>query len=110
MGKQPLTVLTDIVVQIRLVWRLLRDRVVPLWTKAVPAVAVAYVLWPIDLLPDALLGLGQLDDLAIVVLGARLFVSLCPQQVVQRHLAAIRGEAGDPDGKVVDASFRVLDQ
>jgi len=44
---------------------------------------------PADLLPDFLLGLGQVDDLLVVFLGCRLFLRLCPKEVVQEHVQAI---------------------
>lgn len=85
----------------RLIWRLLRDRRVPLWTKAVIPAALVYVLAPIDLLPDAMLGLGQLDDLSILLLGFKFFTDLCPREIVQQHLT----EMGS-----VKASYRVVDE
>jgi len=81
----------NIIKEIRLAWRLLRDPRVPLWMKAIPAGAVIYVLLPIDLIPDILLGLGQLDDIALLIGGVRLFTSLAPHEVVEEHLAEIEG-------------------
>lgn len=75
--------------QLKLVWRLLRDRRVPIWIKAVPFLSVAYLFVPTDLLPDMLIGLGQLDDLAILALGLRLFLELSPQAVLQEHINAL---------------------
>jgi uncharacterized membrane protein YkvA (DUF1232 family) len=47
--------------------RLLRDDRVPIGSKAIAMVGVAYVISPIDLLPGLLFGpLGLLDDLVIV--------------------------------------------
>jgi uncharacterized membrane protein YkvA (DUF1232 family) len=43
----------------------------------------------IDLVPDALLGLGQLDDLAVILLGVKAFIDLCPPEIVKEHLAEI---------------------
>ncbi len=63
-------------------WRLLRDPRMPLWTKTVPLGAVLYLLWPADLLVDPLLGLGQLDDVAVLLLAARLFIALAPPGLV----------------------------
>ena len=40
-------------------------------------------------LVDLHLGLGQVDDLLVVFLGCRLFLRLCPKEVVQEHVQAI---------------------
>jgi uncharacterized membrane protein YkvA (DUF1232 family) len=47
--------------------RLLRDKRVPRSAKALLAVVVPYLLSPIDLIPDFIPVLGQLDDALIVV-------------------------------------------
>jgi len=51
----------------------------PLWTKTVPLGAVLYLLWPADLLLDPILGLGQLDDLALILLATQIFIALAPE-------------------------------
>jgi uncharacterized membrane protein YkvA (DUF1232 family) len=82
--------LKDIVRQMRLAWRLFWDGRVPLWTKIVPPAALAYVLSPIDILSDfPPVGLNQLDDVAVVLLGVRLFIELAPPEVVREHLEAL---------------------
>ncbi len=48
--------------------RMLFHRNTPWTVKAVLAVAIAYLLSPFDLIPDWLMGLGIIDDLAIVSL------------------------------------------
>jgi uncharacterized membrane protein YkvA (DUF1232 family) len=47
------------------------------------------LILPTDILPDFLIGVGQLDDLAVILGGLRLFLRLCPRDVVQEHLQAI---------------------
>jgi len=79
----------DAVRQFRLAWRLFWDRRVPLWTKIIPPAVLAYVVSPIDFIPDPGLGLGQLDDVAIVLLGIKLFIELAPPDVVREHLIAL---------------------
>ncbi|MFO7320668.1 MAG: DUF1232 domain-containing protein [Chloroflexota bacterium] len=71
--------------QIRLTWRLLRDPRVPLWTKAIPLLAALYIVSPVDVLPDIIPGLGQLDDLGILLAGLRLFESAVPENIVNEH-------------------------
>ncbi len=79
-------VLQDLVRRIKLFWRLLTDRRVPIWVKAIPIVSVVYLAVPADVVPDILVGLGQLDDLAVLALGYRLFIGFAPPAVVREHL------------------------
>src|SRR5690348_3710171 len=78
-----LKMLRAIIEQVLLTWRLFRDPRVSLWHKAIPVLAVAYVLSPLDLIPDFIIGLGQLDDLGIVLGAMRLFESVTPEYIVQ---------------------------
>jgi uncharacterized membrane protein YkvA (DUF1232 family) len=82
----------DLLRQLKLIWRLLKDRRVPLWMKAIPFLSFAYLLVPTDLIPDVLLGLGQLDDMAVLALGVKLFTELVPDQVVQQHREELAAE------------------
>jgi uncharacterized membrane protein YkvA (DUF1232 family) len=96
--------------EIRLILRLLANRQVPIYTKLIPVFTVLYIVSPLDLTPDPILGLGQLDDAAILLLGLNLFVELCPRDVV----AQLRREMSEPpvrddDADVVDTTYRVLD-
>jgi len=81
--------------QIRLTWALLRDPRVPIWAKAIPVIGIIYVLSPLDFIPDVVIGLGQLDDLAIVIAGMRLFAAVVPQDIVEQHRAEIAGKPLD---------------
>ncbi len=74
-----------------LAWRLMRDPRIPTATKIVPWTTLAYLISPIDLISDAIPGLGQLDDLTIFLFGLQLFIDLCPPEIVAEHLAAIEG-------------------
>ena len=76
----------------RLYWRLLRDGRVSIWPKALLAVGVLYVLSPIDLIPDVVPVIGEVDDLVVLILLCRLFVYLCPPEVVHEHVRRIDAE------------------
>ena len=100
-----------IIRELRLIVRLMVNRQVPLGAKLVPLVTVGYILSPIDLAPDWFPGLGQLDDLAILLIGLRLFVEMCPREVVQQVRGDMRDRApAGPDADVVDTTYRVLDE
>src|SRR5436305_14873331 len=72
----------------RLAFRLLRDERVPMMAKLVVPAALLYVASPLDLIPDLIPVLGQIDDIGIVVLGIVAFIKLCPGHLVAEHEAA----------------------
>jgi uncharacterized membrane protein YkvA (DUF1232 family) len=49
----------------RAFFRLMRDPTKGIFSKLLVLLAVAYVVWPIDLIPDAIPVLGWLDDLGL---------------------------------------------
>ena len=74
----------------KLYWRLFKDHRVPLRAKAVLILAAMYILSPIDFLPELLSPFfGTLDDVAIFLLAAKWFISLCPPDVVQERVREI---------------------
>lgn len=101
--------------QVRLSWRLLNDPRVPTALKMIiPALVVAYAVSPVDLIPDFLLGLGQLDDLGVLLAGLALFVRLAPPAVVAEHRSTMGGPvaeekqaSGGGDGEPLEAEYRV---
>lgn len=74
----------------RLVWRLLTDPRVPLRPKLVVPLTLLYIFFPIDVIPDLVPGLGQLDDLAVLLVGVKLFIDMSPHHLVKEHFDAIR--------------------
>ncbi len=96
----------EIQMQGRLLWALLRDPDVPFYLKAIPFLPLIYVLWPADLLPDIFPILGQIDDVTALVIGARVFMHLSPQDVVARYRAELEaerasGEDAELKGRIV---------
>jgi len=67
---------------------------VPWYARLWIALVVAYAFSPIDLVPDPVPILGQLDDLVLVPLGVALAIRMLPAEVWEecRHSA---GEASD---------------
>lgn len=75
----------DAVDDVRLVFSMMRDPRVPLQAKAIPALATLYVLSPIDFIPAWIAFLGQLDDLAVMILAVRTFKRMVPADLVAEH-------------------------
>ncbi len=86
----------SLVNRLRLTWRLMLDGRVPIFLKVIPFAPIAYLLWPIDLLPDLFPFLGQVDDLGMFIVGMEAFIALAPRHVVQEHQAEL--EAGSAAG------------
>ena len=78
--------------QFQLAWRLILDPRISLITKVIPLLSVVYLLSPLDFIPDITLGLGQLDDLAFILIGLRLFIDVCPPTIVEEHRTALEDE------------------
>jgi len=74
---------------LRVFSRLVSDPRVSLRSKLVPLGVLGYLILPVDLLPDVFLVLGQIDDLVVILLGLKLFIRLCPPEVVQEHVKAV---------------------
>ena len=73
-------VLTEILRNAQLAWHLLIDRRVGLLLKLIiPGLMLGYLIFPVDLLPDFIPVLGQLDDLAILALGIKSSSSYAPR-------------------------------
>jgi uncharacterized membrane protein YkvA (DUF1232 family) len=94
----------------RIAWRLMWDGRVPMSAKLVPILTVLYVLSPIDFVPDVLVGLGQLDDLAILLLGTQLFIAVSPKDIVERIRAEIEGRPPSGGWTVTDSQPHDSDQ
>ena len=84
--------LGELLQQIKLVYYLVRDRDVPIYLKVLPFLGVLYVLFPIDIITDFVPVLGQIDDLMILTIGAKVFIEMAPAQVVAKYMAQMRGE------------------
>jgi len=113
----PVAWIADIVRQGRLAWRLFWDSRVPFWTKLIPPAVLVYLFSPLDFIPDTLPVITQLDDLAIFLIGMKLFIELAPTEIVRQHLAELGARIQEwrvNDGKekppqMVEGEFEVME-
>ena len=70
---------------LRLMAGLITDPRVPALDKVLLGVAVAYVVMPIDLIPDFIPFIGQVDDVFILVLALRRLISNAGMNVIRDH-------------------------
>lgn len=90
-GRKVLTRFLGVVARIpkyvKLGWALVNDQTVSGKGKAALAGALAYAVSPIDPVPGFIPVVGQLDDLAVLLLAVRAALRSAPTEVADRHLA-----------------------
>jgi uncharacterized membrane protein YkvA (DUF1232 family) len=70
---------------VTLLFGLLKDGRVPLAEKALFAAAIVYAVVPLDLLPDVLPFVGQVDDLYLIALTLVRMMSRSDERVLREH-------------------------
>jgi uncharacterized membrane protein YkvA (DUF1232 family) len=112
-------ILKSIFNHVRLVGRLLKDARVPSYLKVLPFAPLLYALFPLDVIPDLIPIVGQLDDLGVILLGLQTFISMSPQEVVQEHRDELAGSkpfgsaasnASANKNETVDGQWTVVDK
>ncbi len=99
--------LRDLVMRLKLIVRLMGDRRVSPFLKLLPIASLVYLISPVDLVMG-IPGVSALDDMAIVSLGAYMFIEFCPPDVVQEHMKMLTSNISAPkdedvvDGQAVD--------
>jgi len=103
-------VLRDLVLRLKLIVRLMGDRRVNPFLKLLPVASLAYLVFPFDLI-SVIPGVSALDDVAIVSLGAYMFIEFCPPEVVQEHMQKLTSNMDVVEGndEIVDAEAVDLD-
>ena len=86
---------------VKLLWRLARDPRVPARTKATLFLLGGYIASPIDLIPDALPGIGQLDDVAVIAFVLDQMLNRVPEEIVREHW--------DGDEDILEVVKEILD-
>lgn len=70
---------------LKLLFRLFKDSRVPTAEKVFLIGAIAYVISPIDLIPDVIPFIGEVDDLYLVALTILRLINRTPVDVVREH-------------------------
>jgi uncharacterized membrane protein YkvA (DUF1232 family) len=87
--KEALETLRKMPAYARLIWALARDPRVPVQQKLVLGAVAGYLVFPIDIIPDFIPVLGQLDDLGVLIFGLDFFIRNAPKEVVEEHMGRI---------------------
>ena len=77
--------------EIVLLWHVLTHTATPTATKVVALLAVAYVISPIDLIPDFIPVLGWLDDIGVVAILLKIAYKFLPAGLYESLRAKVYG-------------------
>jgi uncharacterized membrane protein YkvA (DUF1232 family) len=80
---------------LRLLGGLLGDRRVAVMDKLLVAGAIAYIAMPIDLIPDFIPFLGEVDDVFLLVLALQRLVANAGRPVLQAHWSGAMEDLAD---------------
>jgi len=92
-----------------LVCRLALDKRVPSKQKLLAGAVVAYVIMPIDIIPDFIPIIGQVDDLVLVVMGLNMILNQIDPKVLSDNWSG-EGEVLDQMKKVTATAEAFLDK
>jgi uncharacterized membrane protein YkvA (DUF1232 family) len=93
---------------VHLIIRLALDRRVPMELRTQTAAVLAYVMVPLDLIPEGMVGpVGFGDDLLLVALMVRRLLIMVPEEVVLSHWAGPTGLM-DTIRKILDAAEEMV--
>ncbi len=97
-------VIRDFISSLKLILKLMGDKRVSPWVKLIPIGALAYWIWPMDLIPG-IPGIDAIDDAAVLWIGSTLFIELCPRDVVEEHKQQINSnvQSTSEEEEIVDA-------
>lgn len=69
----------------KLLFRLLRDKRVPIRRRLAMGVVAAYVVSPVDLIPDAVPVIGGIDDILLLAFAIDYLLNASPEEVIGEH-------------------------
>jgi uncharacterized membrane protein YkvA (DUF1232 family) len=65
----------------------------PAVSRAVLALLILYLALPIDLIPDFIPVIGQVDDVVMIALGGALLLKTAPSGLLEEHLQRLESES-----------------
>lgn len=70
---------------LKLMYNLVKDPRVSTADKAILAAAIAYVFSPLDLIPDAIPFLGQVDDIYVIAIALQRLINSAGPEIVREY-------------------------
>jgi uncharacterized membrane protein YkvA (DUF1232 family) len=74
----------------KLLWKVVRDKRVPMHVRGRLVGVAAYLALPVDVVPDWIPVLGQLDDVMLLTVGVRTLLRRVPEKILREHWSGER--------------------
>jgi uncharacterized membrane protein YkvA (DUF1232 family) len=88
--------------KLRLARDLVTDKRIPVAVRLILPLLVLYLSLPLDIVPDFIPVLGQLDDIVMVVVAVALLVRFTPMSLLEEHLAAQEAAAAAQSARIIE--------
>ena len=75
--------------KIALAGLLMRDERIPTGLRMLPPLLILYLALPLDLIPDFIPVIGQLDDIAVLMVGGALMLKFAPMGVLEERISQL---------------------
>ncbi|MCH2306488.1 MAG: DUF1232 domain-containing protein [SAR202 cluster bacterium] len=82
---------------------------VSIWLKLPIILAIAYLISPLDIIPDFLRpGIGHLDDIIALIFGISIFINFLPKKILL-ELIKKTPKRNQEKHKVVDGKYKIIE-
>ena len=97
---------------LKLIFRLMIDRRIPLGLKLILPVALIYLISPLDIVPDILPVLGRIDDILVIFISIAIFLGLSPRKILIEHLQGTKvpGKTRNDKDRGIDGQYRSIEE
>ena len=93
----------------KILFRGLISHKVSIWLKLPIILAIAYLISPLDIIPDFLRpGIGHLDDIIALIFGISIFINFLPKKILL-ELIKKTPEKNQEKHKVVDGKYKIIE-
>ena len=81
--------------KIALATGLMRDERLPVGLRLIPPLLILYLAMPLDIIPDFIPVIGQVDDVLVLLIGGALLVKFAPVGLLDERITQLEAAAGN---------------
>src|SRR5262245_11112229 len=94
--------------KLNLALAMMTDPDIPVRARILPPLLILYLSMPIDVIPDFIPVLGQIDDIVVVAVGLGLMLRSVPVRLLESRIAALEQAHSISSRRTIDGESRPL--